>query len=83
MGLRSDPYHLTMYWLTLTATNMASTSLCLAVSAMVPVYSVGFLIAALFNVFFMIASGFLLNTQDIPLYLVPFKYMYVATPVHL
>lgn len=61
-----------------------STSLCLMVSAMVPVYSVGFLIAALFNVFFMISSGFLLNTTHMPPFLLPFKYMYVASarPLH-
>lgn len=35
----------------------------------------GFLIAALFNVFFMISSGFLLDTYSMPPGLLPFKYM--------
>lgn len=75
IGLRTDPMHFFMYWLVLTGTNLASTSLCLMVSAMVPVYSIGFLVAALFNVFFMISSGFLLNTSHMPPFLLPFKYM--------
>jgi ATP-binding cassette, subfamily G (WHITE), member 2 len=75
IGLRTDPFHFLMYWLTLTATNLASTSLCMLVSSAVSVYSIGFLVAALFNVFFMISSGFLLSTSQIPAYMLPFKYL--------
>lgn len=74
IDLRSDWLSVIMYWIILTVTNLASTSLCMFVSSFVPVYSVGFLIAAILNVFFMVSSGFLLNTDQIPIFLLPFKY---------
>ena len=42
-GLRTDAYHLSMYWLTLALTSIVSTALCLLVSCIASVYSAAFL----------------------------------------
>ncbi|GAB5036054.1 atp-binding cassette sub-family g member 2-like, partial [Nannochloropsis oceanica] len=74
-GLRTDFYHLAMYWLTLTVTSITSTSLCLLVSCATSVYSAAFLGCGAFYIIFMLASGFVLQADEIPSYLAPFKYL--------
>lgn len=74
-GMRTDFYHLSMYWLTLTVTSITSTSLCLLVSSCTAVFSAAFLGCGAFYLLFMLASGFVLQADQIPVYLAPFKYM--------
>ncbi|KAM3570514.1 hypothetical protein VYU27_007416 [Nannochloropsis oceanica] len=74
-GLRTDFYHLSMYWLTLTVTSITSTSLCLLVSCATSVYSAAFLGCGAFYLLFMLASGFVLQADKIPVYLAPFKWL--------
>ncbi|EWM20670.1 atp-binding cassette sub-family g member 2 [Nannochloropsis gaditana] len=74
-GLRTDFYHLFMYWLTLAVTSITSTSLCLLVSCATSVYSAAFLGCGAVYLLFMLASGFVLQADQIPNYLAPFKYL--------
>ncbi len=64
-GLRTDFYHLSMYWLTLTVTSITSTSLCLLVSCATSVYSAAFLGCGAFYLLFMLASGFVLQADEV------------------
>ncbi len=62
-GLRTDFYHLSMYWLTLTVTSVTSTSLCLMVSCATAVYSAAFLGCGAFYILYMLSSGFVLPVR--------------------
>jgi len=56
-------------------TSITSTSLCLLVSCATSVYSAAFLGCGAFYIIFMLASGFVLQADEIPSYLAPFKYL--------
>lgn len=63
------------YTYTHTVTSITSTSLCLLVSCATSVYSAAFLGCGAFYIIFMLASGFVLQADEIPSYLAPFKYL--------
>eukprot|EP01113_Clastostelium_recurvatum_P019864 TRINITY_DN2352_c0_g1_i2.p1 TRINITY_DN2352_c0_g1~~TRINITY_DN2352_c0_g1_i2.p1 ORF type:complete len:993 (+),score=221.18 TRINITY_DN2352_c0_g1_i2:230-3208(+) len=79
IGFRPDLVHFVIFIVSLVLISMTSTAMCMAISAVTPAVNVGNLIAILLLFFFLLFSGFVINTTSLPSYLTWVPYTSLIT----
>jgi len=74
MGFQPVTKKFMIFLAVLMLVNLASTSMCMAISTITPSVAVGNLFAVILLLFFMMFGGFLVSNSDMPIYVIWARY---------